>query len=520
MSLASDLKRLADAGRYADLGKVDVRWGQILRQEPSLGDFITGARESGLLVPLRDLAAVKSGVVPRANAFFLVRELRFEEVPERFNLTRRDYEKVAVVEDGLKTRHRVERICLRETLKGPESLRGPRRTTDTDERLFDCQDRSKDELRELRANGALSYLRRGETVDYRVSEDSLKRGVPADRAQVKNRKPYWYSLHSPEKGALRIAVPEHFDKRFVATLIPETQDAVVIDTLYSVEPRDGVDADLLLASLNSLLTFYQVELRGRTQHGEGVLKVKIADWGGVLVLNPQKLAAADREALLEAFKPVADRDALPVVDEVVDADRIAFDAEYLRLAGAQDPVAQRLDVEREMRACLSERHERAHSVDDAKAQKTKTIKTTASVDAYATRIAATLEPHPDPRRYVPDGAESALILVSTPWEGALRIGEDLFTEGQVLAGDQPLAQGPDIESAQFIRAVLLHDPQLTSISVPKVPALDEVMRRWEAEISAWRTTFEEAVKKGSSTVNDDRTRQQIRDRVLTLLHAQ
>ncbi len=518
-SLTNDLKDIADRGAYPDLGRPDVRWGQVLREEPGLGDFLRRARQDRLLVPLREVARIKSGVVPRANAFFLVRELPYEEVPERFNLTRGDYGRVAVVEDGLKTRHRIERTCLRATIKGPEALLGPSSIAETDELLFDCQDRSKELLRNLPANGALTYLRRGETVDYRVSDDALKRGVPAERAQVKNRRPYWYSLHSPKTGTNRLAVPEHFDKRFVASIVPVDDDAVVIDTLYSVEPYPGVNSDLLLASLNSIATWYQLELRGRTQHGEGVLKVKIADWAGVLVMNQEKIGAGSQKQVLQAFKPVRRRDTLSVVDEVRDPHRIIFDQTYLNAAGASVPADLRVDLERELRAAMSERQERARSVHDAKALKAKVTKVTASVDAYATRIAATLEPHPDPRSYSRDDGDSTLVLVASPWEGPLRIGEDLLTQGQVLAGDEPIAEAGDMESAQFVRAVLLHDPDLTSVAVPQGAAFQGVMSRWSEETAAWREQFDAAVSKTTATVNDDRLKRQIRSRALELLHA-
>jgi hypothetical protein len=209
-----------------------------------------------------------------------------------------------VIEDGIKTRHKNERLCLRPILKGPEALHGPVLTANSEERLFDCQDRSKEELRKLHANDALAYLKRGETVDYKVSEDSLKRGIPAQRAQVKGRKPYWYSLHSPANNSTRLVVPEHFDRRFVASLIPAERDAVVIDKLFSIEPHQGIDSEFLLASLNSLLTWYQLEMRGRTQLGEGVLEVKIADWNGVLVLDPRALDKAKVDSLLSSLNPL------------------------------------------------------------------------------------------------------------------------------------------------------------------------------------------------------------------------
>ncbi len=490
-----------------------------LREDPDLRQFMLAARENGLLVPLRRLARVKSGVVPRANAFFLVRELPFEEVPERFQVTKRDYQRLAVVEDGIKTRHKIERLCLRPTLKGPEALLGPVSTAMTEERLFDCRDRSKEDLRKLHANGALAYLKRGETVDYRVSEDRLKGGIPAQRAQVKGRKPYWYSLYSPAEKLTRLAVPEHFDRRFIASLIPAEQDAVVIDTLYSVEPYEDIHPEFLLATLNSLLTWYQLEMRGRTQHGEGVLKVKIADWNGVLVLDPRALGKSDVPSLLASFDPLRNRPMATVDDELVDPERVHFDENYLSLCRARDPASLRQEIERALRAAMSERHERARSVDEAKAVKSASKKVTASVDAFASRIAATMEPYPDPRQFTGTAKEDDVILVSTPWDGTLSVGEDLLSQGQVFAGSQVIANAGDILAAQYVRAVLLHDPEDTTVTVPRGKQLINTMNKWEAECKRWLRRFEETSSKTLVAVADERTKNQIRERALLLLHA-
>jgi hypothetical protein len=451
-----------------------------------------------------------------------VRELPLEEVPERFQITERDYRRVAVVEDGMKTRHKIERPCLRPILKGPESLIGPAETAKTDERLFDCLSRSKEELREMRANGALAYLKRGETVDYRVSSDSLKGGIPAQRAQVRGRRPYWYSLHSPAEDSVRLVVPEHFDRRFVASLIPAERDAVVIDKLFSIEPHQGIDPEFLLATLSSLLTWYQLEMRGRTQHGEGVLEVKIADWDSVLVLNPHELAEEEKVSLLSSFEPLRQRRTEAVDQEVVDPERVRFDESYISLCGAGDPASSRQEIERQLRAAMSERHERARSMDQAKAAKAAPKKATASIDAFASRIAASLEPYPDPRRFTPEtltAAESNAILVSTPWEETLSVGEDLLSQGEVLAGEQLIAHAGDLQAAQYLRGVLLHDPEITTVEVPRGEKLTETMKRWEAECKSWLAHFEEEAERTLVSVADERTKKQIRDRALLFLHA-
>lgn len=520
MSLSATLKRLGDARAFPDRGRPQRRWGQLLKERPDVRARLDQLAAATGVLPLRDVGTVAGGVVTRANAYFVVREIPFEEIPQRFAITKRDFERVAVIEDGLKTLHRVERSCLRATIKGPESLVGPTMAATTDQRLFDCQNRSKEDLRELRANGALAYLKRGETVPYNVSDDTLKGGIPAQRSNIRNRKPYWYSLHSPSSKIARIVVPEHFDERFPATLLDVGEDAVVLDKLFTVTPSNREVALLTLAALYSTLSWYQFEMRGRTQLGEGVLELKRADWDGLLIANPERLDDDQRKAILDAFEPLRTRKTVNVDEMLAEPDHIDLDIAYLTALGIADPDDFRVELERELRSSMAERKERAASVAAAKASKATVKRVSTNVDAYASRIAANVEPFPDPRNFVPQGSRAELILVSGPVEGELSIGEDLLTQGDVFAGDHRVASAGDLVAAQFVRQVLLHDPDLTAVRVPSSDgALSMTMDAWEAAATKWRTEFDTIFKRTADAINDDRMKADVRHRALGLLHA-
>jgi hypothetical protein len=520
VALTSTLKKLADRREFPDRGTPQRRWGQLLKERPDIRRRIDALRSSGALAPLASVGRVAGGVVTRANAFFVVREVPFPEIPERFNITARDLERVAVIEDGLQTLHRVERTCVRPIIKGPESLRGPTGVAVTDRRLFDCGHRSKEDLRIERANGALAYLKRGETVSYNVSEDSLKGGIPAERSNVKNRKPYWYSLHSPSTSTARIVVPEHFDERFPATLLAIGDDAVVLDKLFTITPPGPDAARLTLAALYSTLSWYQYEVRGRTQLGEGVLELKRADWDGLLVADPHRLAPEGREDVLAAFEPLEGAEAASVDEMLADPQHLALDVAYLRAIGVDDPEELRVELERELRAGMAERKERAASVAEAKASRATVKRVSTNVDAYASRVAAGMEPFPDPRTFAPAGAAETMILVSGPVDGELRIGEDLLTQGQVFAGDRPVAAAGDLLAAQFVRHVLLHDPELHAVSIPTEAAkLTATMAHWDSAVATWRAQFDTVAKRVTGAINEDRMRDQVRQRALALLHA-
>jgi hypothetical protein len=520
VSVRAALKELLDKRAYAEAGRVERRWGQLLREPPEVRAFAEAGLSEKCLAALSDVANVRGGVVTRANAYFLLRELPLEEVPERFHVTRADLRRLAVLEDGLKTLHRIERAYIRPILKGPDSLVAPGRTAETMERLLHVGAASKEQLRTAHASGVLDYLKRGESVPYDVSEDRLKGGIPAQRANVRNRKPYWYSLFVPDQVA-RIVVPEHFDTRFVATLQSAKNPAVVLDKLFTVTPHNA-HAEPLLWALNSLFTWYQLELRGRTQLGEGVLEVKAADWKGVLVLEPRTLKPKQLATLRRLFEPLEDVPVGTVGDELARDERVAFDVAYLEACGVAAPDEFRLLLEREFRAAMAERRDRPASVADAKTTRRTIRRLTTDVDAHAARIAARLEPFPDPRAFFEATARSArYIPITGPVEGSLRIGDDLFSQGDVFAGDRKVASTGSPLAAQFVRAALLHDPGLSSVAVPKdLHQLAGVMAAWSKTAAEWHAAFRTHAEKALKAVTDERTRGAIEARARALLHAE
>lgn len=519
MTLTSRLALLAARGVYVEQGTVSRRWGQLLRESSEAAAFLEQGRASGRLVPLRDIASIQGGVVTRANGYFIVRELPYASIPRRFGITRRDFRTVAVVLDGKDAPFRIEREFLLPVLKGPESLLTSLSHEESDERLF-VVGYSKEELRRRGNTGALTYLKRGETVPYSLSEDSLKGGIPAQRSNIRNRRPFWYCLAIPTRVGPRIIVPEHIDHRYIATLLSADDDTVVIDKLYLVEPQTQEAAGVIHMGLNSLLAWYQMELRGRTQLGEGVLELKVPDWGGILVVNPASLRPRDAAALRSAFAALSD---IPVNDSAAtigDQERMGFDELYFKIAGARDPRAERLFFERELRAAVAERHDRRASVVEAKTERRRSTRVPASIDAHAARIAANLEPFPDPREHVPPDMSTWTIPITGHVGGPFRIGTELFDQGDVYSGDECIAHAGDMLGAQFVVGVLLRDPEVSSVDVPTEPGLTSVMTTWRVETHSWRQRFDSIASDVTRLLADDRLTNAIVQRALSLLHAQ
>ncbi|RWE32880.1 MAG: hypothetical protein EOS79_30350 [Mesorhizobium sp.] len=518
MSTATILERLVDKASYAP-GAVSVRWGQLLRSNPSLKDELAALATGQQLSSLGEMGKLHSGVVPRANAYFIVRELPFDQVPARLHLTRSDMKRVAAVVDGMDFVCKIEREFLKPILKGPDSLESAFSLRRSQMRLFDVRD-SKDALEAKSATGALAYLKRGETVAYNNSNDPLKGGIPAKRSQVKNRKPYWYSLQSDAvAAATRIVLPEHHDRRYVFTMVDAADTSVIIDTLYSFTPSDDQDAAFIHAGLNSLLGWYQVELRGRSQHGDGVLKVKIPDYRGILLANPSTVNAKRKAEALKAFADLAGCGSGPSLEELGTAERLAFDTAYLRACGFADPANAVLLLEQELRALAGERVERKLSVADAKISRRKATNVAASVEAYASRIVGAMPAYPDPRTFRNAGEATSKISIIAPVNGPLVIGTELFDLGEVSAGGTLVARTGSLEAANVVRAILLLDPSVTEIELPVGPRLQRLTAEWQSSVQRWEGEFKRAAERFLTGVSDRRTRDAVVNIALETLRA-
>ena len=519
MSLSTSLERLADKAIFPSSGGVAIRWGQLLRADPTVGDELTRLAGTTRLVKMGSLGRLHSGVVPRANAYFIVRELKFDQIPARMHVTRADMRRIAVVEDGRNFICKIERKFLKPILKGPDSLESAFAVRRSQDRLFDVRE-SKEQLTTQSATGALAYLKRGETVPYSNSPDPLKGGIPAKRSQIRNRKPYWYSLQGEDPTAtIRIVLPEHHDRRYVFTLIGADDSSVIIDTLYSFEPTVQKDAAFIHAGLNSLLAWYQVELRGRVQHGEGVLKVKLPDYRGILLANPATIDPESKAAVMAAFAQLSGVGSGPSLDELGSAERLAFDIAYLKACGFANPEQAVVLLEQELRALAGERTERKLSVADAKISRRKATNVAASVDAYAARIAAAMQPYPDPRTFMNADDELVDIVVSGPIEGAIAVGGELFDLGEVTAGGNRVARAGSVTAAQIVKAVLIIEPTVSVVKLPQAARLQRLYREWQSSVKRWQTEFDVTTERLLTGVTDPRTREAVRSNAMTLMHA-
>src|SRR5207253_7943344 len=139
MSLTKSLDRLVTTGAYLGGNKVTVRWGELIRANATLAEEEARLANAANLVPLDSLGRIRGGIVTRANAYFLVREIPFDQIPTRLRVTRGDMTRIAVIADGLDYISKIEREFLKPAIKGPDSLESAFGIKRSDLRLFDVK---------------------------------------------------------------------------------------------------------------------------------------------------------------------------------------------------------------------------------------------------------------------------------------------------------------------------------------------------------------------------------------------
>jgi hypothetical protein len=247
--------------------------------------------------------------------------------------------------------------------------------------------------------------------------------------------------------------------------------------------------------------------------------LKIPDFDGLLVLNPDGVSAREVKSLLNAFADLPSPGGSQSLSELGTAARYTFDRMYLRLCGVREPETVILRIEQALRALAGERSERKLSVADAKISRRKITNVAASIDAYAARLASLLEPHPDPRTFVEEGTTTETVAILGEVEGHLDVGVELFNQGEVLAGGNCVARAGTMVAAQFVRGVLLVQPDLSQVEVPVSASIGKVIDDWTRASRRWQIQFQSHLERTLVGIEDPRTRKSIEQRALKLLHA-
>ena len=169
-------------------------------------------------------------------------------------------------------------------------------------------------------SGTVSWIQRFTTV-WNKNNTKL---IPVACA---SHKPFWYSIN-PKRAHIITALNPYKRYFFAYSDVPFTID----QRLIAMQVQPGYDVELIAALMNSAVTFLIVELKG-TARNLGALDLNSNYLKTIRILNPDLLSEESRKEIISAFSPLKNRLVGDIVDELVQPDRIAFDAVVLKSFG-------------------------------------------------------------------------------------------------------------------------------------------------------------------------------------------
>lgn len=286
-------------------GQVRARWGTLLRAPAPY--FTLQAATCGAWISTGEIAQVTRGFTSGANAFFFVRDVTARVEPALL--------KQLGVEPGNGLR--------------VIAARGAR-----EERCFVVEERFLFPLVKSPREVA-GYVVAQEELEWRVlllpPDDGYVQGLRVasyiqwgeeqgfGRRSTTRSRSCWWSL--PKLLPPQILARQFYDQRFN---FPYNPGAALCDhTFYYL--TGCAEPELLAALLNSTLTYFHVELWGRSNMGDGVLTFYGPELTDLPLPRPELFAGERGEELRRAFRRLAARPVLPIEREVDMADRRELD---------------------------------------------------------------------------------------------------------------------------------------------------------------------------------------------------
>jgi type I restriction-modification system DNA methylase subunit len=248
------------------------RWGKYLRAPTIYFKLISHPK----MIELSKLARLKRGFVTGCNNFFIL-----------------DKEKIKL--------WGIEKEYLKPIVTSIRDIKGIELTGREINRQVLMVHEPKDKLE---GKNVLKYIEHGEQMEI-----TTKRGTRIATTKVKgvqnlrtcSQRNIWYDLgkHNPP---LIIAPYMMWDRVIFAY---NKAKAFAPNTLHFIYPNDEKQIFYLLGILNSTLTAFLLELRGRS-YGGGVLKVEAYEMKSLPVLSPVKLDRESKEKLESCFTKLCD----------------------------------------------------------------------------------------------------------------------------------------------------------------------------------------------------------------------
>lgn len=244
---------------------------------------------------------------------------KLKPISKHFIVTRgerRGWDKLFYPQEG----HGIEKEYLRRVLKSGRSIKNLITKTDSD--AFCCSE-SLESLIEKGHHGAYNWIKKFEggfnTTGKRLTE------------VLKRKDMHWYEMR--DTSVADLVTPMNPDKRlFISKL---DQRSFINQRIIGLTLISDVDIDLCHALLNSIIGMYYIEASGFGR-GLGVLDINKKNINEIYMLDPALISDTQKTEILNAFKPLLDREILDTSEELKLNDRIEFDRVVLRAYQIED----------------------------------------------------------------------------------------------------------------------------------------------------------------------------------------
>ncbi len=288
-------------------GQLD-KWGKYLRAPKVYFDILEKAKDK--LVPLKDVADVRFGIKTGVNEFFYL------EPTEKYKAK----DKTIKVTNVKGWQGAIEAEYLKPVVKSPKEIEGIVIDKSKLKNLIFICNLSKAELKKQGHKGALEYIEWGEK--QKTENGDSWSNVPS----VKGRK-HWWGIGERDKADFFTC--GFIDKRF---FVPINKPKVYSSDVF-FEWVVKKENEVTKAFLNSTFAYLMLEIAGRSNLGEGVLKIIGPELESIFTINPETITKATKAKIIEAFDKLALRDSGNIYDEVKQKDRQKLDALVLEALG-------------------------------------------------------------------------------------------------------------------------------------------------------------------------------------------
>lgn len=299
----------------------DAKWGKYLRAPQVYFDLQNDA--GGRLVPLTTVADVNFGIKTGVNDFFYLEVTGKGKHPNTL-----------FGRNGRGEEFEIETACLQSIIKSPKEARTFQVTSDSLKyRLFlpplELEDEKKSRnpkklLLENGWTGAHKYVEWGE-------KQHTPEGIPWNKVPSVSGRQAWWLLDKREPADF--LTMGFVDKRFF--VLENTPRVLASDVMFEwrIKAKDTESRKVVSALVNSTITYLFLEINGRQNLGDGVLKVIGPELASLRIPDSSAFSTAARKKILAAFDKLKSRAVKPIAEEVKQADRKALDKAVLEALG-------------------------------------------------------------------------------------------------------------------------------------------------------------------------------------------